>query len=128
MVPVHAPAEHWLFTFLCAVMDSERSLIFGVGDGLWRADGEGAVLDAGPENAPDYVAYRLVSVEGRQGAPVVHYSGAARTLAISTDGLATQSPELELFCSEPQAWRNPAALQRRLNVMAYVHSRISSYV
>ena len=56
-------AEHWLFTFLCAVMDSERAMIFGIGDGAWRADSEGRVLEPGPDNAPDYLAYRLVPRE-----------------------------------------------------------------
>jgi hypothetical protein len=53
--------EQWLFTFLCAVMDEKAALIFGIGDGVWRADADARVLEAGEANAPDYLAYRLVS-------------------------------------------------------------------
>lgn len=131
-------AEQWLFTFLCAVMDESRALVFGVGDGVWSADGVGKVLDPGVENAPDYLAYRLVpgSLESApkealsapkwaaevgalaRGRPVVHFLGAASRLAVATDGLAGQAPLLERLGDDPRVWGNPVGLQRQLNVIS----------
>ena len=116
--------DQWLFTVLCAVMDGDRALVFGVGDGAWSADGVGRVLDAGPENAPPYLAYRLCAEKGTgcfaaQPRPVaqqsslspqVHFFGAARQLVIATDGLT------DLAIDEPALWKNPFALERKLRV------------
>ena len=108
--------EQWLFTFLCAVMDGQSALIFGVGDGSWSADGVGRVLDPGEKNAPDYAAYRLVGLPG--SAPVVHFFGEALQLAIATDGLARDEGDCGpgALGADGLVWSNPAALQRKLNV------------
>lgn len=103
--------DQFLFTFLCAVMNEKSSLIFGVGDGAWRADADGRVLDAGAQNAPDYVAYGLVGVP--VGPAQVHFWGEAKELAVATDGLGGAFSAL---CQDERVWRNPAALQRKLNV------------
>lgn len=108
--------EQWLFTVLCAVMDQKSALIFGIGDGVWSADGVGQVLDAGEHNAPDYVAYRLV-LPGVVGVPVVHFCGEARELAIATDGLSGVA-FLASFGADELVWRNPVALQRKLRVLS----------
>ena len=117
--------EQWLFTFLCAVMDSKEALIFGIGDGVWRADQTVKVLDPGAENAPDYLAYRLVPTammdnrpSRRFGVHKVHFHGEARQLAVATDGLAGDAALLEKFASDAVVWRNPRALQRKLNVLS----------
>jgi hypothetical protein len=114
-------AEQWLFTFLCAVMDSKSAMIFGVGDGLWRADAVGAVLEAGADNAPDYLSYRLVPSLSGAGVPVVHFFGQAQQLAVATDGLAGEAASLESFTADATVWRNPVALQRRLRLMRLLH-------
>ena len=113
-------ADHWLFTLLCAVMDPKHALVFGIGDGLWSADGQRQVLDSGSENAPDYVAYRLVptALEGARGVPVVHFLGESHQLAVATDGLAAQPSALEALAADGAIWRNPMALQRRLRVLS----------
>lgn len=118
--------DQWLFTVLCAVMDEKASLIFGVGDGGWAADGAGQVLDPGPENAPDYVAYRLLPpftlrpfdrAQGQgerlgvRGAPVIHHVGNASQLLIATDGLT------DLTIDDPSIWKNPYALERKLRLL-----------
>lgn len=117
--------DQWLFTVLCAVMDAEKALVFGVGDGAWAADGVGVLLDAGLANAPDYLGYQLVPdavekgtvpLSGWKGGlspfPVVHFVGAATTLLIATDGLT------DLSVDEPLLWKNPFALERKLRVRA----------
>lgn len=117
-------SEQWLFTFLCAVMDSRKALVFGIGDGVWSADGGvGQVLVAAEDNAPDYLGYRLVpksllSTKREVGVPVVHFFGEAQQLAVATDGLSGEAATLQKLCADKQVWRNPVALQRRLNVLA----------
>jgi len=114
-----AIADQWLFTVLCAVMDGKTSLIFGVGDGVWRADGVGRVLEAGEKNAPDYPGYRLVPALGEKtGVPVVHFCGEAKSVSIATDGLAHASGILDGLHDDGLIWRNPMSLQRRLRVLA----------
>jgi hypothetical protein len=110
---------HLLFTFLAAVASEGRVLVFGLGDGVVSVDGVTRVLDSGPENAPDYVAYRLA----RPGAaPALHVLGPASRVALGTDGLAahlTAHPNaLEPLFDDAAVWKNPAQLQRRLNVLA----------
>jgi hypothetical protein len=117
-------SEQLLFTVLCAVMDARKALVFGIGDGVWSVDGApGTVLVAAEDNAPDYLGYRLVpksllSTKRAVGVPAVHFFGEAQQLAVSTDGLAGDPAALEKICADKLIWRNPVALQRRLNVMA----------
>ena len=104
--------EQLLTTFLCAVAHGEAVWVFGVGDGVVFVDGTTRVLDPGPDNAPPYVAYRLVGLD----APlVVHHRGPARRVAIATDGAS----RLDLLPSF--GWSNPQALQRRLNLASGLH-------
>jgi hypothetical protein len=104
--------EHLLTTFLCAVVRSDEALVFGVGDGVVQVDGLTRVLDAGPENAPPYVAYRMLPQLGADAFARVHHLGPARRIAIATDGLR---PTLELL-DRAFEWTNPLTLQRTLNV------------
>lgn len=112
-------ADHLLFTFLCAVARDGRALVFGLGDGVVLVDGEVLCLDAGADNAPPYAAYRLV---GGQLEPQLHLIGAAERVVVATDGLTSLSRRtpatLRALADEPACWKNPVALQRRLNVLA----------
>ncbi len=116
----------FLFSFLCAVMDRDGGLVFGLGDGVWATDGALCVLDPGPENAPPYLGYRALphaSVSSTPAAePVVHFRGPARSLLVATDGLLgalAHEPELtRTWASEPRVFGNPAHLGRQLNVLA----------
>ncbi len=119
-------AQQFLFTFQCAVMDGERALVFGVGDGVVAIDGVPRVLDAGADNAPPYLGYRLVP-QARlpfdfrataATAPVVHHLGPAATVALATDGLSHATGELLTLAANEAVWKNPYALGRALNVLA----------
>ncbi len=102
--------EQLLTTFLCGVARGEQTLVFGVGDGVVHIDGETRVLDSGPDNAPAYVAYRMLPLGG---APLtVHHCGPARRIALATDGLCAK-PELLNGAFD---WKNPLTLQRQLNI------------
>jgi hypothetical protein len=104
--------EQLLSTFLCAVARPGDLTVFGIGDGLVYVDGALRLLEAGPDNAPPYVAYRLLDLE----APlIVHHRGPAKRLAIGTDG--AHGLELESCFG----WTNEHALQRRLNLTAGLH-------
>jgi hypothetical protein len=104
--------EHLLTTFLCAVVRGPDALVFGVGDGVVQIDGVTRVLDAGPENAPPYVAYRMLPQLGADSFARVHHEGPARRVALATDGL---KPRLALL-ERAFDWKNPLTLQRTLNV------------
>ncbi len=112
-------ADHLLFTFLCAVVRDGRALVFGLGDGVVLVDGDLLCLDAGPDNAPPYAAYRLV---GGHLEPQLHFIGAASRVVVATDGLTglagRNASALRALVDEAATWKNPAALKRRLNVLA----------
>ena len=104
--------EQLLSTFLCAVARDGEVTVFGIGDGVVHVDGVTKELEAGADNAPPYVAYRLLDLE----APlVIHHRGPAKRIAIGTDG----ARGIDLASSF--GWTNPQALQRRLNLTAGLH-------
>lgn len=109
----------FLFTFLAAVQVGERAIIFGVGDGAFLVDDTLVRLDAGPENAPPYCAYRLTTT-GSKPEPTLHFLGDARRVAVMTDGLEPLAPArvLALVDDGEALRRNALTLQRRLNVLA----------
>jgi serine/threonine protein phosphatase PrpC len=109
--------EAYLFTCLAAVLVEGRGLVFGVGDGALLVDDVLVRLDAGPENAPPYCAYRL---GGRGPAPQLHFIGDAKRLVVMTDGFdRLETSRLLTLVSDGDALRrNPLTLQRRLNVLA----------
>lgn len=119
-------AEYLLFTCLVAAVTDDRVLVFGLGDGVvaCRRDGAGSIaaLDAGVDNAPPYLGYRLLdpallSSDPGALAPAVHLDGPADfdALLIGTDGLP-HLPEgaLEGLLADPAHARNPSLLQKRL--------------
>lgn len=138
-------AELFLFTFIVAVVGRERAAIVGVGDGVYMVDGRITVLDAGPDNAPSYIAYDVVGAS-HAVAPRVHYVGPASdfdSLLIATDGAADlrtmPTPAeagldcvdhrwkldaadgpffvLDHFASFPKYRRNKSLVHKRLQVM-----------
>ena len=106
-----------LFTFLCAVTDGAKTLVFGIGDGVVWVDGAAHVIDSGPENAPPYLTYRLVPGLARAEVAIHHFGLAAR-VCLATDGLIPALGEIASLFEDEVVWRNPAQLQRRLNVLA----------
>lgn len=110
--------ESWfLFTFLAVVREGSRALVFGMGDGVFCVDEQLVALDPGPENAPEYCAYRLGS--GVRPTPRVHFAGAARRVALMTDGFEPWSRQqpTQLLSLLDGPLQHPLALQRRLNVL-----------
>mgnify|MGYP001949982463 FL=1 len=111
-------AELFLFTFLVAVVGRRRAAVVGVGDGVVMVDGRVTVLDAGPDNAPPYVAYDVVGA-AHAAAPRVHYAGPADafdSLVIATDGAVDLS--LEEFATAPKYRRNTSLVHKRLRVLS----------
>jgi hypothetical protein len=109
--------HHLLFTILAAVVEPERALILGLGDGLYAVDGAAHHIDPGPENAPPYLAYRIVDPDcldrpSLEPLRVLHSSTRVDSIWIATDGVAAVGlGELE---TNP---KNPSLLQKRLNVL-----------
>ncbi len=118
-----AVSQYLLFTFLCAVTHQGRSLVFGVGDGVILIDDQLIGLDSGPENAPNYLAYRVLWGRGASRvatlAPQVHFVGEARSrLVVMTDGFESVAEKVPELVSKVSA--NPLGLQRKLNVFSEV--------
>ena len=102
--------ELFLFTFLVAVVEPDRALCFGLGDGLCAVNGTVTVLDPGPDGSPPYVAYELIrgALEKDPGPlrPQLLHAGPAselESLLIATDGL------LALVAGEGETTRDEVA-------------------
>ena len=133
-------ADYLLFGFLCAVVDRERAVVFGIGDGLYSLNGAATLLDPGPENAPDYLAYRLLGQRGRDIRPRVHLAvptAEVRSLLVGTDGLADlvaradeplrdggRQGGLEQFETGPLVLRNGSQVHKRLTVIGELNRRL----
>ncbi len=117
--------DYLLFTLLVAVVDQRTTCIFGVGDGVWSVNCRRSVIDPGPENAPAYLAYRLLDHHDypypERLEPTLYLrtpTEEVRSLIIGTDGLA----DLGRGGLNPFSWNkryidNPMQLQRRLVVL-----------
>jgi hypothetical protein len=129
--PAELIAEVGLFTWLAAVVDEERWAIIGLGDGAFALDGEVTLLDAGPDNAPDYAAYRLVD-EGLLDGHVVldgqlfacGLTSALDSLVVASDGLhdlvRDDATRLTALALDDKVVRNPSLLHKRLRVATTV--------
>lgn len=116
--------RYFLFGYLAAVLDGAQLSVFGQGDGVWSVAPAAQVLEAGPQNAPPYPAYRVLPPEvlepgfGR-AAPSLHHTSAlvpGQYAFVGTDGLIPLLAELPTWLDEPMTWRNRHALARRLAV------------
>lgn len=115
---VEVVETYFLHTFLCAVRIGGDALVFGIGDGAVLVDGVLTRLDSGPENAPAYAAYRLLT--GRRPDAQVHHFGTARRIVLMTDGfdaLLETNPARVAALFDGELFKNPRTLQRRLNVL-----------
>lgn len=110
--------RYFLFTFLAALRRGDRAILFGLGDGGFVVDDDVVRLEAGPDNAPPYCAYRLTA-QGTRPEAQLHFLGQASRLAVMTDGLQPLATDRVRALLEPDGLgRNPLTLQRRLNVLA----------
>jgi hypothetical protein len=140
----HILEEFFLFTYLVGVLQPERALVFGQGDGLVSVNGNVHIIDSGPDNAPPYPAYALVRemLAGDPGSlmPVLHHEGPTSevtSLLIATDGaneLVARADEplsngelpggLEQFEQGDAALADPAFLAQRLTILSRIHRRL----
>ena len=133
--PRGALHDFFLFTFLVAIIEPELTTVFGVGDGVVSINGRLTVLDPGPDNAPDYVAYGVLEKQARE--PVIHHHGPTADIAsllIGTDGvgdLIARAKDvlpdgscvggLHALESDDRYVRNASLLQKRLIMLGEVH-------
>lgn len=96
---VESVQELFLFTVLAVLVDDERALAFGLGDGLAAVNGEVTLLEAGPDGAPPYITYELIRPHlARDPGPliptIVHAgpSDAIDSMLVATDGVVDLLP------------------------------------
>jgi hypothetical protein len=117
-----------LFAFLAAVVTPRTAIVFGVGDGIVLVDREMTEIDAGPENAPPYLAYGLVGGSRASIEPRIHFVGPTANvdvIAVATDGVAplvhpadpAEDP-LHTLVADPRYAKNPSLLRKRLVVLS----------
>lgn len=104
-----AIADHLLFTLVAAAVTPSGAGVLVIGDGAVIVDGVVQVLDAGPDNAPSYLAYELLgrAVERR---PVA--AADARSIVLATDGALPLLPDLAALGD--RVYANRDALRRKL--------------
>ncbi|MCB9560243.1 MAG: protein phosphatase 2C domain-containing protein [Kofleriaceae bacterium] len=130
--------DHFLFTLVAAAVTPRGAAAFAIGDGVIVLGDDLHVLDAGPDNAPPYLAYRLL------GAPAPHRlvvaPPATRAALVATDGatalLAHAGAPLpagrgavldpRAVATDDRLWRNPDALRRRLAVASADHVEVDA--
>ncbi|MBC7544418.1 MAG: protein phosphatase 2C domain-containing protein [Candidatus Sericytochromatia bacterium] len=137
--------DYLLFTFQVAVMTPAETCIFGLGDGVIGLNDTWITLDPGPDNAPAYLAYRLVQqhLTSPMGplVPTIHAHSPTATIErvlIGTDGAAeidTRSEQplpngeavttLRAMAADIRFARNPSLLQKRLIVLGEVNRSLS---
>lgn len=131
-------ADYLLFTFLAAIVTPRRAAIIGLGDGAWAVNGRVNHIEAGVDNAPPYLAYRLVDElrERLNGElqPRVHFADELRnvsSLLVASDGLrdlercagqvlrnGDRAQGVAELVADARLRRNPSLLQKRLQAIA----------
>jgi serine/threonine protein phosphatase PrpC len=121
-LPPHVLAEMFLFTILVAVVERERTFIFGIGDGAYALNGE---LVRMHEPAPPYLAYRLcadLEFPAELLRPVLRYSGLTsdiHSLVIGTDGLLDlDAGAFQQLIGEPAYFVNNTLLHKKLAALS----------
>lgn len=104
-----AIGQHLLFTLVAVAMTPAGAAMMVIGDGVVIVDGVVQVLDAGPDNAPAYLAYELL---GRAPERVRIAAPDAREIVVATDGAAAIADELRAL--DDRFFANPDALRRKL--------------
>ena len=117
-------ASHLLATSLCAVVSRDRAAVFALGDGVVGLGREHRLIGPFPDNQPPYLALGLVGARPSGETWIADASVGSALLA--TDGagpLLTETaigPGLALLdaAGADALYRNPAALTRRLGLLA----------
>lgn len=123
--------EHFLFTVCGAVVTDSLTALFALGDGVMYLNGERVALPSFPDNAPPYLAYRLVDGCRHFGVDTLHIRvRAARStrlvesVLIGSDGAADlgapageRPGAMERFWTDDAYFKNPHAIARRLALL-----------
>jgi len=107
--------EHLLFTLVAAAVTPDGAAILAIGDGVVIVDGVVQVLDAGPDNAPPYLAYELL---GRAPERLRIAAPGARELVLATDGAVPIVGDLAAL--DDRTFANRDMLRRRLAIAGRV--------
>lgn len=130
--------DYFLFTIVAAVIGKERTIVMGIGDGMYAVNGMVTTIGPFANNAPPYLAYSLTgSSLADQRSELLQFNlyetmptDALNSLMIGTDGVGdiirardrTLPGRTELVGTLDQFWEsdryfseNPFLLSRRLN-------------
>ena len=115
--PTGVIVEHFMFTTVAAVVTAERVLVHAIGDGVVVLGDAVQLIGPFPDNQPPYLAQALLG--GRAaGSTWVADPREIDRLIIASDGAgALAGGELTALVSD-LAFRNPAALTRKLSLLA----------
>ncbi len=113
--PSHVVVEHFMFTSLAAVITAETIAVHAVGDGVIVMGDTVRVVGPFPDNQPPYLAQALLG-ERPHGMTWIADPREIDRVAIATDG-AGALPDLGDLAVDI-VFRNPAALTRRLSLLA----------
>ncbi len=113
--PAAVVADHLMFTSLAAVVTPEAVAVHAIGDGVIAIGDVRHEVGPFPDNAPPYLARALL---GERPAGVTWTADPREVdlVAIASDG-AGALPELRALAADV-VFRNPAALTRRLSLLA----------
>jgi len=118
--------DFFLCSLLGAVVTASDTVVFGAGDGLYAIDGATTVLDPGPDNAPDYLAYALVDRPSSLRIHAVVPTASLTSLVLATDGAIplTTCGELDAMARDPRYAKNASLLRKRLVVLGAIEKRL----
>lgn len=120
--PAETVAELFLFTTIGAVVGSEATLVFAIGDGLVGVNGSWIRLGPFPGNCPPYLGYDLLP-DRPAPAPLTLVAAlptrAVDSIIISTDGAEPLvDRELAELCASDLPFARADALRRQLEPLA----------
>lgn len=116
------PLEYCVHTWFLAtivgyLVTPKTTLIFAAGDGYARVNDTLHVLGPFADNAPPYLAYRLLGNQTGLSPVACLPTAQLHTVVIASDGaseLLVDTNELALFCEQPRFVDHPDALRRYL--------------
>ncbi len=105
-----------LFTMLAIVVDLDRTIVLGLGDGWFSVDGRATELGPFPGNRPPYLGYALLG--DAPGLSVLAECSTDRLehLAVGTDGSLPllETGDAAWLWEDDRVFSNPDGLRRRL--------------
>ncbi|MEI6065224.1 MAG: protein phosphatase 2C domain-containing protein [Pseudanabaena sp. ELA748] len=112
--------DYLLFTIVGAVITTNETVTFSMGDGAIAINGKLNQIPAYPNNAPPYLAYGLykpeaINFEIRDRLP----TSELESLLIATDGIddLVKVEDINQFWQEDRYFKNPDAIRRKLAML-----------